>query len=159
MLDSGFVLTQLSSEQYKVGPIPNHPLKSVFEVITQNGPSARAIADGIQRAVVLNANGTAQSVKGAPGIVYHIRVENTDNDAIIVRVLDGTVVRAVCFCAGATTTPAIPIKVGETAVFADDAASPGVGVPFATSINVTAVKASDGSTAADNGATVRVIYK
>lgn len=158
-LDQGFVIPQLAAEQYKLGPIPNHPLKAILDVIVQNNPSARAMGDGIQRVVITNANGTAQVVKASAGIVYHVRAENTDNDAIIVQILDGTIVKASFLVEGATAVVPFTTRVGELSIFGDLAVSPGAGQQHTTSITVKAVKASDGTTPADAGNVIKVVYK
>lgn len=154
-LDPGTQHQLLAGEGYKYGPIDDGPMQAEFSAIKRMTPAARAMATGLRKAVVSDANGTAQSVKAAAGQVYHLRVENTDNDAIIVRVLDSTIVRLCIYCAaGSAGAPGV----AELAPFGDASASPGAGTPFATSINVTAVKASDGSTAADSGNTVKILY-
>lgn len=152
-LDSGTTHPLLSQEQYKVGKIGDHLIQAVFQAIFRISPATRALAALYARKVISTATETAQSVKGGAGTVYRVRVENLSANAIVVDLLDDTVLRKRMFC------PArVSATVPSCAEQADSTDTLGVGTEFATSINVKAFLASDGSTTAASGVTVYVDY-
>lgn len=152
-LESGVTHPLLSQEQYKVGKIGDHLLQAVFQAIFRVSPATRALAASYTRKVISNAVLTAQSVKSSAGNVYRVRVENLTASAVVVDLLDGTVLRKRMFC------PArVSATVPSCAEQADSTDTQGVGTEFATSINVKGFLASDGTTTAASGVTVYVDY-
>lgn len=143
----------LAAEQYKAGKIGDHLIQAVFAAFYRISPATRALAALYTRTVLTTVQDTAQVVKSGAGNVYRLRVENLSADAIVVDVLDATVLRQRMFC---------PARVSATVQScAEDAASTdtqGVGVEYASSINVKAFKASDGTTPAAAGVTVYVDF-
>lgn len=152
-LEAGTTAALLAQEQYKPGKIGDHLIQAVFQAIIRIQPSVRAIASAYTRAVISNANSTAQAVKSGAGRLYRIRVENQTASAVVVDILDGTVLRARCF-APAQTSATIP-GCGEQAGSTD---TDGVGVEYATSIQCKSFLASDGTTTAAAGVKVFVDY-
>lgn len=153
-VEYGTILSDLAVEQYKTGKIGNQLISAVFTALKGLAPFKRSVGDNLTRAVISNANGTAQAVKTGAGVLYRVRVQNGSTSKIVVDILDGTVARKRMFCpAGVSATD---VRSSESA---DSTDTDGVGTEFDTSINVKAFLASDGTTPAAANVTVLVDYK
>lgn len=151
MWDAGTIADLQAAEQYKTGQVGSHALNAVVRAARDN--QAHQDQPTPRKVSCSDANGTAQTLLTSAGRLYHVRVTNTDNDAIEVVLYSGgtTIIVAALHCpAGTSTAPAA----AEAAFFAGNH---GNGIVIPTDLRVKALKSSDGTTAADAGNTVTCI--
>lgn len=109
---------------------------------------------------ISNANDTAQTLVVGAGTLYRCRVNNSDNEAVIVLLSDAgnDIIIGAVYCPGTSATGPGGTTVNGVGEADFNGLADGVGVPFGTDLRVRAFKASDGTTGADNGCTVYPLY-
>lgn len=153
MLEAGTQISLLSQDQYNVGKLGNDFTQAVFATIIRNVPAVRSVGDGYVRTTFTSVNSTAQVVKSGPGNLFKVRVVNLSTGAIVVDILDGTVLRQRLFCP-VRSSATVPLC--AEGIWATD--TKGAGTEYATSIQLKAFLSTDGTTTAAAGVTVTVDY-
>lgn len=158
-LDPGTAQRLENARAYKGGQITFRHLAAFIRDFEEKMNAGQSFNNPIEGKVT-NANGTAQIVTTGAGTLFRCRVENSDNEAVIVLVSDGVnaVIIGAVHCPAAGATGPGGATVNGCGEFDVNGGTFGFGVPFATDLRVRAFKASDGTTGADNGCTVFPLY-
>lgn len=150
MWNPGTVQDLIDRAQYNTGRVGMEPIRAVIGAAVANQGSVdqgNPAPSSVSGAVTWT---TAQTLRASPGRLYHLRVVNTDTNAVNVILYDSTTTFIIGGCtvaaqiAASGSIAAIP-GVAEVAFFASPQ---GAGQNILTSLLVRAVLASDGTTAA-----------
>lgn len=158
-LDPGVKQRLLAAHPYLPGQVSERHLGACLRDLEEKMNAGQA-KPAPQEVKVTDANGTAQTAVVGAGVLYRVRARNTDGDDVIVVVSDGgnNILLAVCTCQGANASGPGDTTVDGVGECDVNGELDGVGVSFATDVRVRAFKKSDGTTAADAGCSVFLLY-
>lgn len=152
--------TRLQNErQYLGGQISMRHQEALFKDLEEKAGAGQS-KPNIKVVTVTNAISTAQTAVATAGTLYRGRVQNTSASEVIVIVSDAgnNIIVAATRCPATGTTGPGGATVAGCAEFDVNGGADGVGIPFLTDLRVRAFLASDGTTTAASGVTVKLQY-